>query len=171
VSPKNNECAKKNQVVHVGKHFNTTPSKSLTNKDCLTLHQNICSPALQYVLQNLCMSKDTLHHALKSTKAKFLNGFYFAIATKYSIVYGRKSWGGIGYFDSYTEQGPSKVKRFVTYIQDKSIAGYALWSSSLNMAMAIGSGDNPFHRSYNYIHDKIKCLKEVRTLAHFTEGF
>jgi hypothetical protein len=74
VSPKYPELTKVHQVEQIGKQFNTSLLKYLTIKDTLMLHQSIYTPALQYVLQNSCMPREKLHHSLKSTKAKFLNG-------------------------------------------------------------------------------------------------
>jgi hypothetical protein len=104
-------------------------------------------------------------HAIKLTKANFLNGYHYANTTKNTIVYRHKSWGGIGYFDPYTEQGLSNVKTFVITIQDKSIAGKLLRAAVRTWQWKIGSVQNPFQSSYEYPQDETKWLKQVSAFA------
>jgi hypothetical protein len=72
------------------------------------------------------MPREKLHHALKSTKAMFLNGLTYNKATKNAILYDHKSLDGIGYFNPCIEQGLSSLKTFVSTIQDERIAGNLL---------------------------------------------
>jgi hypothetical protein len=59
------------------------------------------------------MPREKLHHALKSTKAKFLNGLTYTKAAKNAIVYDHKSGDGMGCFDPYNEQGLSNIKHLL----------------------------------------------------------
>jgi hypothetical protein len=99
VSPKKPGSAKLLQVSQLGTRFNAILSQLLTNKECQTLHRGMYTPALQYVLQNLCMPEEKICNSLKMTKANFSNGFNYSRNTKNEIVYGCKSLGGIGYHD------------------------------------------------------------------------
>jgi hypothetical protein len=120
-------------------------------------------PLSKYLYSSSSVCTVELMHALKSTKAMFLNGLTNNKTTKNAIVYGHKSLGDIGYFNPYIEQGLSSLKIFVSTIQDERIAGNLLRAAVNTWQWQLGSGYNPFQTSYVYSHDETKWLKEFRS--------
>jgi hypothetical protein len=98
-------------------------SPNLTPRDIKTYHKTIYTPAMQYILPRLAITKDDLQPVQSQVTISIQQKLRYSSKIPTGIRYGPEELGGLGLFDLHTELGISTLKYMCDAIYSHTEAG------------------------------------------------
>ena len=73
-----------------------------------------------------------------------------------NVVFGSPGLGGIGLFDLHTEQGLLNMQLLNRALRNSQMLENITRIALQHCQWQLGTGNNPFHSKYSYLHDERK---------------